>query len=67
MSANELRSKGVDELNQDLLELRREQFNLRMQQGTGQSPRPHLFKKNRRDISRIKTVLNEKKRAGDAS
>jgi len=67
MSASDMREKGVDELKQDLLGLLREQFNLRMQRGTGQSPRPHLFKNNRREIARIKTILNEKATSGGAS
>ena len=63
----EMRNKGIEELQQDLMELLREQFNLRMQQGSGQEARPHLFKKVRRDIARIKTVINEKRAAGEAS
>jgi len=47
--------------------LRKEQFNLRMQQGAGQMSKPHLFQVVRRDIARIKTVLNEKTKSGDAS
>ena len=60
MKATELREKSADELNAELLELAREQFNLRMQQGTGQLSQPHRMKNVRRDIARIKTVLNEK-------
>ena len=66
-TANELRTKSEAELKQELLNLLREQFNLRMQRGSGQSPRPHLFKNVRRDIARVKTVLNEKAKAGKAS
>jgi len=47
--------------------LLREQFNLRMQQGTGQLARPDQMKKVRRSIARIKTVMNEKARSGEAS
>lgn len=65
--ANELRNKSEAELKQELLDLLREQFNLRMQRGSGQSPRPHLFKNVRRGIARVKTVLNEKAKAGKAS
>ena len=61
MKASELRSKDVTELEQELLELRREQFNLRMQMGGGQAPRPDQFSKVRKDIARIKTVMNEKR------
>lgn len=65
MDASDLREKSVEELRKELLELLRERFNLRMQLGSGQQPRPHLFKRVRRDIARVKTVLNEK--AGGAS
>jgi large subunit ribosomal protein L29 len=60
MKANELRSKSVDELKQELVALLKEQFNLRMQKGSGQPPKPHLFKTVRLNIARIKTILNEK-------
>ena len=60
MNASELRDKSVDDLNSELYELLREQFNLRMQQATGQLAKPHLVKQVRRNIARIKTVLNEK-------
>lgn len=60
MKANDLRQKGVEELNQELLGLLREQFNLRMQKGTGQLSQPHRVKAVRRDIARIKTVLEQK-------
>ncbi|MEJ2508805.1 MAG: 50S ribosomal protein L29 [Gammaproteobacteria bacterium] len=60
MKANELRQKNVEELTKELHELLREQFNLRMQNGTGQLTRPHQVKAVRRSIARIKTVLNEK-------
>jgi large subunit ribosomal protein L29 len=64
MKASELREKSVDELNQELNGLLREQFNLRMQKGVGQVAKPDQFKKVRRSIARVNTVLNEK--AGDA-
>jgi len=66
MKANELRQKSVAELEESLLELLKEQFNLRMQQGTGQLSRPHLMAAVRKDIARVKTVMNEKQ-AGKAS
>jgi len=59
MKASELRSKSVEELNQELLSLTREQFNLRMQQGTEQLSRPHQVKAVRRNIARVKTILKE--------
>ena len=60
MKANELKGKSAEELNNDLKGLLREQLNLRMQKGTGQLAQPHLVKQVRRDIARIKTVLNQK-------
>jgi len=66
MKANEVRQKSVDELRLELDGLLREQFNLRMQKGTGQLSRPDQAKKVRRDIARIKTILNEKTKAGEA-
>ncbi len=60
MKASELRDKSADELNKELIELLREQFNLRMQKGTGQLARPHQMKDVRRNIARVKTVLREK-------
>lgn len=60
MNATELREKSVDELNQELLDLLKEQFNLRMQKSSGQLAQSHLLGKVRRDIARVKTVLNQK-------
>lgn len=60
MKASELKAKSVDELNQELLGLLREQFNLRMQTATGQLNQTHLLRQVRRNIARVKTMLNEK-------
>jgi large subunit ribosomal protein L29 len=60
MKVEELRSKTVKELDSELLELRKEQFNLRMQKGVGQASRVHQFKVNKRNIARVKTIMNEK-------
>ena len=60
MKASELRNKNEGELSALLLELRRKQFNMRMQSGSGQPPRPSDIREARRDIARIKTVLNQK-------
>ncbi|MBA2654468.1 MAG: 50S ribosomal protein L29 [Gammaproteobacteria bacterium] len=60
MNSNELREKSVADLNNELTALLREQFNLRMQGGLGKAPRPHLFKKVRRTIAQVKTILREK-------
>jgi len=60
MKASELRQKDVAELNIELLARLREQFNLRIQKGTGQLTKPILLKQVRLDIARIKTVITEK-------
>ena len=60
MKASDLREKSVEELNKELLELTREKFNLRMQAATGQMAQSHLVKQARRNIARVKTILNEK-------
>lgn len=60
MKATELRDKSVEELQQALLGLLKDQFNLRMQKATGQLAQTHLVGQVRRDIARVKTVLNEK-------
>lgn len=60
MKAAQLREKTVEELNEELLTLLRDQFNFRMQQATGQLSQSHLLKQVKRDIARIKTVLTEK-------
>ncbi len=59
MKASELRQKSKDELGTMLLELSREQFNLKMQKGTGQLSKPDQVQKVRRDVARIHTILNE--------
>jgi large subunit ribosomal protein L29 len=59
MKASELRKKSEAELKDELLGLLREQFNLRMQKGTGQLGSPARFKAVRKDIARVKTVLTE--------
>ena len=63
MIAADLRSKSVDELNEELVALRREQFNLRMQQATGELAQVHQHGRVKKDIARVKTVLNELSRA----
>lgn len=66
-TVKEYKDKSEAELNEELLNLRKEQFNLRMQQGAGEMSKPHLFKVVRRDIARIKTILTEKQNSGNAS
>ena len=62
MNASELREKSVEELKEELLEVKREQFNLRMQQATGQETKTHLMRAARRNAARIKTLIAEKER-----
>ena len=57
--AAELRAKSETELKDELVALRKEEFTLRMQRGTGQLSNTSRFKKIRRDVARIKTILNE--------
>jgi large subunit ribosomal protein L29 len=63
MDAKELRAKSADDLEKELLELSREAFNLRMQKGTGQLSRPNQVKDVRRNIARVKTIMNERRTA----
>ena len=58
MKASEIRQKPANELKSTLVELRKKQFDLRMQLGTGQLASPHQLREVRRDIARVKTVLN---------
>lgn len=60
MTMKEMRNKSVDDLTKELLERRREHFNLRMQRGSGQLVKPHQMGETRRDIARLKMVLGEK-------
>jgi large subunit ribosomal protein L29 len=59
MKAAELRTRKLEDLQEELVGLRKEQFNLRMQRGAGQLANPARFKVVQKDIARIKTVLNE--------
>ena len=62
MNLRDLRTKSDGDLRKELLDLNREAFNLRLQKGTGQLPRPSQVKAVRRDIARIKTILSERER-----
>ena len=64
MNVQELRSKSDAELREELTGLMREQFNLRMQKGTGQLGQPNELRRVRREIARVKTILNEKASKG---
>jgi large subunit ribosomal protein L29 len=59
MTAEELRGKSTEELAEELLGLRREQFNLRMQRGTGELARHTEYGRVKKDIARVKTIMSE--------
>ena len=59
MKATELKEKSVEELNAELINLLREQFNLRMQHTTGQLEKTDQLRKVRRNIARVKTILTQ--------
>ena len=63
MIAKELRQKTTAELAEEGLQLRREQFNLRMQQATGQLARSDQYRRVRKDIARVKTVMSEQEKS----
>jgi large subunit ribosomal protein L29 len=63
MNANELRDKSADELRDELVKLKKESFNLRFQQATGQLENTSGIKAARRQAARVKTILNEKAQA----
>ena len=64
MKASELREKSVEELQQEINNLSKEQFTYRMQKSTGQMGQTHLLGQIKRDIARIKTVIREKQDNG---
>jgi len=61
--ATDLRAKSVDELQEDLLQLKKEQFNLRFQRASGQLENTARVRQVRRDIARIKTILGQRETA----
>lgn len=61
MKASEIRDKNDEELKELLLEIRRKQFNLRMQSGSGQPARSSEVREARKDIARIKTVMQQRR------
>jgi len=63
MKASELRSKSAEELEKELVELRRAQFGLRMQVATQSLTKNSEIERLRRDIARVHTLLNEKSKA----
>ena len=64
MKAKDLRGKTPEILGEELLKLRREQFNLRMARATGQAAKPDQFVKVRKNIARLKTVLAQTRAGG---
>ncbi|GAA6208788.1 50S ribosomal protein L29 [Cognatishimia sp. WU-CL00825] len=60
MNANKLREKSADQLREELANLKKESFNLRFQQATGQMENTSGIKAARRNAARVKTILNEK-------
>lgn len=60
MNATELKDKSVEELNVTLHELLQDQFKLRMEKATGQMTETHKIRELRRDIARVKTIINQK-------
>jgi len=60
MKAKELKEKSVNELNQSVVDLKTELFNLRFQLATGELDNPMRIKKVKKDIARVKTVLRER-------
>ena len=59
MKASELKGKSVDELNTQLADLKKEQFNLRFQRATGQLENTARVRQVRRDIARVRTLVNQ--------
>jgi len=66
MKASDLRDKDAAGLEKELSALLKEQFNLRMQRGSGQIVKPHDFTRVRRDIARIRTVMTEQENKSEA-
>jgi large subunit ribosomal protein L29 len=59
MEIKDLRSKTAAQLKDQLIELRQEQFNLRMQRSQGQLTQSHQFRQVRRDVARVKMVMSD--------
>jgi large subunit ribosomal protein L29 len=66
MKAEDLRAKSPDELGETLLSLKKEQFNLRFQRASGQLEDTSQFRRLRRDIARIKTIISDRRRGAGA-
>ena len=63
MNAQDLRDKTPDQLRDELVTLKKEAFNLRFQQATGQLENPARLRSVKRDVARVHTILNEKAKA----
>ncbi len=63
MNASQVKDLSDDELGQKLVDLKKEAFNLRFQKATGQLENTSRFNEIRRDVARVKTVINERQRA----
>lgn len=61
VDVKELREKSVQELTEQLLDLRKQHFNFRMQKASGQLGQVHLLKETKKDIARVKTLIQEKR------
>ena len=66
MKSVDVRAKSIEELNDQLLQLKKEQFNLRFQRASGQLENTARVQVVRRDIARIKTILGERSRSTEA-
>ncbi|WP_448206811.1 50S ribosomal protein L29 [Azospirillum sp. sgz302134] len=66
MKSVDVRAKSTEELNDQLLQLKKEQFNLRFQRASGQLENTARVQVVRRDIARIKTILGERSRSAEA-
>ncbi|PYE85051.1 50S ribosomal protein L29 [Pseudoroseicyclus aestuarii] len=60
LAANDLRDKSPDQLREQLVDLKKEAFNLRFQQATGQLENTARMRIVRRDVARVKTILSQK-------
>jgi len=67
MKATDIRAMTADQLTDELLKLKKEQFNLRFQKATGQLEKTARVRQVRRDIARIKTIMAEQKSAAKAN
>jgi large subunit ribosomal protein L29 len=63
MKPKDIREMTAEQIGKEILKLRREQFNLRMQAATGQGAKPDQHGKVRKDIARLKTILRERESA----